>query len=113
MEEVSGVEALATSMRPGGEWESHCTPEELLLQYGPHTSESFRHLFKQAVEAYLGGPTGEASNWKEATVLLQQCREVRPGDGPSERLLSFVSQHADKDENAPSWWRGFRSLEEK
>ena len=69
------------------------------LQEGLHVD--FLRTFSGGVEQYLDG------DWVEAQRVLEAAQELRPGDGPTQRLLRIVRSH---DATPPPDWAGF-SLE--
>lgn len=82
-----------------------------LLQLRAHVTDKFLHTFNEGVKAYLAG------DWPAARTFLEdsdkQMAEAAPslgGDGPSQTLLSYMSDHGW---TAPSTWKGFRPLTSK
>jgi len=64
----------------------------------------FEVMFARALDAYLLG------DWKTAARLFRQGLELKPGDGPTDTLLTYIER---RDLKAPSSWQGVRELTSK
>jgi len=82
-----------------------------LVMLRKHIEAEFKEKHKQAVESYLGG------DWPKACELFTWCdntmRDKCPdlgGDGPSRVILNYM---ANRNNTAPSDWKGYRPLTSK
>lgn len=75
--------------------------ESDVVTFQKNLVNAFTDLWKRAYNAYTEG------SWPEAMALMDQCRELRPDDGPMKSLYSFMEDNGHK---APESWNGTRSL---
>jgi len=75
--------------------------ESDVVTFQKNLANAFTELWKRAYRAYTEG------SWPEAMALMDQCRELRPDDGPMKSLYSFME---DQGHKAPESWNGTRSL---
>lgn len=75
--------------------------ESDVVTFQKNLVNAFLELWKRAYKAYTEG------SWPEAMALMDQCRELRPDDGPMKSLYSFME---DQGHKAPESWNGTRSL---
>ncbi len=64
----------------------------------------YMSIFASAYKAYKDG------NWSEAQSFLTEVLLMKPGDGPTNTLLNFMSNY---DFHAPDDWSGYRELTDK
>eukprot|EP01016_Furgasonia_blochmanni_P049145 TRINITY_DN7426_c0_g1_i3.p2 TRINITY_DN7426_c0_g1~~TRINITY_DN7426_c0_g1_i3.p2 ORF type:complete len:161 (+),score=41.02 TRINITY_DN7426_c0_g1_i3:518-1000(+) len=64
----------------------------------------FRKAFDEGFKNYLKG------DWGEAKKKFDDSLGKRPDDGPSKTLRKVIEEHKFI---CPSWWKGYRSLDEK
>lgn len=64
----------------------------------------FREVFQHGLELYLSG------DWTAAREEFEVALNTRPGDGPSNTLLSYMQSFGYA---CPADWQGFRELTEK
>ncbi|CAK94539.1 unnamed protein product (macronuclear) [Paramecium tetraurelia] len=69
-----------------------------------NVNQEFLHQFGQGFQGYLLG------NWKEAHMLFEKAKQIRPNDGPISTLFNVMGETNFK---APSDWKGYRELTEK
>ena len=75
--------------------------ESDVVTFQKNLVNAFTELWKRAYKAYTEG------SWPEAMAIMDQCRELRPDDGPMKSLYGFMEDNGHK---APESWNGTRSL---
>mmetsp|Transcript_10302 Transcript_10302/g.16085 ORF Transcript_10302/g.16085 Transcript_10302/m.16085 type:complete len:327 (-) Transcript_10302:137-1117(-) len=89
--------------------------EEFFEKVPPSVDLSFRQQFALAMDLYLGGDDGTRADWKTALVVLEECLELIPDDGPSLAIRKYIKKTRKHDGSTgpPEDWKGYRALDEK
>jgi protein involved in temperature-dependent protein secretion len=66
--------------------------------------EDLEREFRKGYLFYISG------DWKRAMEQFDKCLKIKPKDGPTNNLVSFIKSEKLR---TPYSWRGFRSLNEK
>lgn len=78
--------------------------DEDLRELRKDYSIEFEHKFRNAYKQYIKG------NWGKAEILLNQCLEMNPKDGPTITLKNYIES---ENGMVPINWQGYRELLEK
>ena len=68
------------------------------------TDEPIKLSFRKAIDCFIEG------RWPDCKSILKDCYNLKPDDGPTKALYSYLKYHKWKK---PSNWSGYKDLRKK